>query len=102
MSGHLATKVAKAKSRAGGQLCDFLSGTDANTYADKSMNIFSSGENLHGLLHQDVEKAGEVTKSCQSLRGMGAKMIKQFKRRCEVMDLYVEKNTIRDGGSSAL
>ena len=38
----------------------FLSGTDANTYADKSMNIFSSGENLHGLLHQDVEKAGEL------------------------------------------
>ena len=43
MSGHLATKVAKAKSRAGGQLCDFLSGTDANTYADKSMNIFPQG-----------------------------------------------------------
>lgn len=63
----------------------FLSGTDANTYADKSMNIFSSGENLHRLLHQDVEKAGEVTKSCQSLRGRGVKMRKQYLRLLQML-----------------
>ena len=60
MSGHLATKVAKAKKSSRWSTFGFLSGTDANTYADKSMNIFSSGENLHGLLHQDVEKAGDL------------------------------------------
>ena len=32
-----------------------------------------------------------MTKSCQSLRGRGVQMRKQFKRICEIVDFYFEK-----------
>ena len=58
MSGHLATKVAKAKKPSRWSTFVFLSGTDANTYADKSMNIFSQGRTCTDCCIRMLRKLG--------------------------------------------